>query len=424
MRKHLHSLLALLISIPATASITGVVINSDGQPIAGAKVSIYAPETIEAHRLRLVSAKPDRTALSSMNTDSKGTFNFESPKDQRVVDLTIEANGYAPDAMRLLADDEAGAIALLAAPMQRGTITASGKAVAGATVVWMGNSSDFLSKTDAEGHYSVPDPSKWANRLIIVHPDYAIVDETLPFRTAPKLDRTLNTGVTIKGRVVSEDGKTAVAKAPLLIDDFPLAVTGDDGTFTITHAPANWQELQTRSGNLAGVRARVTADAAVNIRLVRSGRITGTVRDAKTQLPLASAEVRLAPEMQFSMRVRGFNAAGAPSAIESVLTDAKGNFTLSVPASRYRLAALYPGSTVANASISVTAGQTVNKTMYPAARARVSGVVANEDRRPVAGARLIAAPLRDGGGPMMLGPAMRFQQDMTAFSGPDGRFVL
>ena len=51
MRKHLLLFLALLISIPAAASITGVVINSDGQPIAGAKVSLYAPETIEAHRL-------------------------------------------------------------------------------------------------------------------------------------------------------------------------------------------------------------------------------------------------------------------------------------------------------------------------------------------------------------------------------------
>src|SRR5579872_3180825 len=147
MCKRILSILALLIATSATASITGVVINNDGQPIAGAKVSIYAPETIAAHRLRLVSATPERTAIATATTDSKGAFNFESPKGQQVVDLTIEANGYAPDATRLLADDEAGAIALSAAPMQRGTITANGKGVAGAVVVWFGNTTDFTAKT-------------------------------------------------------------------------------------------------------------------------------------------------------------------------------------------------------------------------------------------------------------------------------------
>src|SRR5438128_489119 len=188
MRKHLLALLSLLFTIPATASITGVVINSDGQPIAGAKISIFAPETIEAHWLRLVSQNPTRSALATQTTDSKGTFNFESPKDQKVVDLTIEANGFAPDATRLLADDEAGAIALIAAPMQRGTITAEGKPVSGATIIWLGGNSDVLTKTDADGRYTVPDPSKWANRLIIIHPDHAIVDEARTFRTSPNLN--------------------------------------------------------------------------------------------------------------------------------------------------------------------------------------------------------------------------------------------
>src|SRR5438128_6082821 len=188
MHKRFLSLLSLFIAIPAAASISGVVINSDGQPIAGGRVSIYAPETIEAQRLRLVSQTPARTALATQTTDSKGTFNFESPKDQKVVDLTIEANGFAPDATRLFADDEAGAIALIAAPMQRGTITAEGKPVSGATIIWLGGNSDVLTKTDADGRYTVPDPSKWANRLIIIHPDHAIVDEARTFRTSPNLN--------------------------------------------------------------------------------------------------------------------------------------------------------------------------------------------------------------------------------------------
>ena len=103
MRKHLLPLLSLLIVIPAAASISGVVITTDGQPIAGAKISIYAPETIEAHRVRLFSKSANRTPLSSKQTDSKGTFVFDSPKDQSVVDVQVEATGFAPESVRLLA---------------------------------------------------------------------------------------------------------------------------------------------------------------------------------------------------------------------------------------------------------------------------------------------------------------------------------
>src|ERR1700737_2311826 len=119
MRARLLSALIPFIALPLAASITGVVINIDGQPIAGARVSIYAPETIGARRLRLFSKTPERAALATKQTDSKGTFSFDSPKDQSLVDLRVEATGFAPDSNRLLADDEAGAIALTPAPNQR-----------------------------------------------------------------------------------------------------------------------------------------------------------------------------------------------------------------------------------------------------------------------------------------------------------------
>src|SRR6266550_4876011 len=106
MRARLLSIFAFFIALPLAASITGVVINTDGQPIAGAKVSMYAPETVDARRTRLFSKTPERTALASKQTDSKGTFSFDSPKDQSIVEVRVEAAGYAPDAIRLLADDE------------------------------------------------------------------------------------------------------------------------------------------------------------------------------------------------------------------------------------------------------------------------------------------------------------------------------
>src|SRR5260370_6599650 len=127
MRARLLSTLTFLITLPLIANITGVVINTDGQPVAGAKVSIYAPETVAARRTRFLAKTPERTALATTATDSKGTFSFDSPKEQPVVDLRVEANGFAPDSLRLLANDEAGAVALAAAASTQGKVTANGK---------------------------------------------------------------------------------------------------------------------------------------------------------------------------------------------------------------------------------------------------------------------------------------------------------
>ncbi len=149
---------AFLSASSALAAISGTVINSDGQPIAGAKVSMYAPETLEARRARLMSNTPERAPLATRQSDSRGNFSFDTPKEP-VVDLRIEAAGFAPDALRLLGDDEAGAIALAAAPMQKGTITANEKPVAGATVVWSA-AAEYVTTTDGDGHYNVPDPNK------------------------------------------------------------------------------------------------------------------------------------------------------------------------------------------------------------------------------------------------------------------------
>src|ERR1700682_2295100 len=125
----------LLTASTVFASISGTVINSDGQPIAGAKVSMFVPETIDARRARLMSKTPERAPLVAKQTDGKGTFTFDSP-NEAVVDLRIEAAVFGPDALRVVADEDIGAIALVTAPMQKGTMTANGKPLAGATLVW------------------------------------------------------------------------------------------------------------------------------------------------------------------------------------------------------------------------------------------------------------------------------------------------
>ena len=134
LRSIVSAVASIVISFPAFAAITGTVINADGQPVAGAKISVFAPETTDARRLRVLSKTPVRTPLATATSDSRGNFSIESPKEP-VLDLRFEAAGFAPEAERVLPDEELGAIAMFPAAMQSGTITAGGKPVAGAQVL-------------------------------------------------------------------------------------------------------------------------------------------------------------------------------------------------------------------------------------------------------------------------------------------------
>src|ERR1700674_3149238 len=100
-RMHSHSRLwlsvaaSILTALPTAAAITGTVINTDGQPVASAKVSVYTPETIDARRARLVSKTTERTPLASVTTSANGAFSIDTPKGQTLFDLRMEGAGFA-----------------------------------------------------------------------------------------------------------------------------------------------------------------------------------------------------------------------------------------------------------------------------------------------------------------------------------------
>jgi len=400
-----------LITLPTFAAITGTVMTKDGQPIAGAKVSLFAPESAEARRARYLSKAPDRVAVTSVQTDSKGLYKLDTPKDP-VVELRIEAKGYAPDSLRVMAEDDAGAIALAAAPAKQGTITAGGKAVAGATVIW-GGSAEVVSTTDAAGHYSVPDPEKWAIRVVVVHPDYAVLEDSNRLDNRKKgPDRTLDAGVALSGRVVAADGQTPAAKAAVSVDVWPLATTADDGTFSIPHAAKKWETVEARSGDRIGVRARGSA-GPVTVKLAPAASLSGSLRDAKSR-PLVGAEVQLLEG--------GFRFGG--STRYSTTTDAKGNYSLPmVRPGSYQVNGVHPGYAIVGGPVSLSAGQRGQKTLSGTEYARISGSVVDEDKRPVAAAAVSARAIsRD---PMAFMMMMRGgQQNGDGLSGPDGRFVV
>src|SRR5687767_7351991 len=89
----------LFITIPVLAAVTGTVMTSEGQPIAGATISAYAYEPFDAWYERINSSKPERTAVASVKTDGSGRFSIELPKDA-FEQIRVEAAGFAPQSQR------------------------------------------------------------------------------------------------------------------------------------------------------------------------------------------------------------------------------------------------------------------------------------------------------------------------------------
>lgn len=398
-------LVTIVAGVQSQAAITGVVMSRDGVAISGAHVSVSAIETSEVRRVRYLSAEPRRPELASVETDAKGAFKLESPKDA-TLDLVVTANGYAPVLQRIERDQDVGAIALRPAPMKSGTITAGGKPVAGATVVGVYASSEYVAKTDDAGRYSVPDPKQWATRMIVVHPDWALLDEqNRSDGFGRTMDRTLSRGVSISGRVVNADGSAGVSGAKLLVDDWSAGESGENGAFTIAHAPAAWKVIEARSGSLRGTRA-ATTKGDVAVRLGPAGILMGVIRDAKTQQPITGAVVSV------GVQQRG-EAAGA-------ITDAKGVYSVVVRPGTYDVVASHPAFAQRNESAGAIAGKTIDKSLSLTHLARVSGSVAFDDKTPAVAAVIGEEDASD----QRFGVPPSIRYDRTAYAGPDGRFSI
>ena len=70
--QRLLALLVAILAVPLHATITGSVMNADGQAIAGAKISVYGPETLSARRERLASKTPDRVGTVHLDNAVSG----------------------------------------------------------------------------------------------------------------------------------------------------------------------------------------------------------------------------------------------------------------------------------------------------------------------------------------------------------------
>jgi len=385
-----------LFSFRALAAITGTVINENGEAVRGASVSAFAVETTDQQRERMLLADPARKPLATVQTDAKGNFSIDVKVP--VADLRIEAAGQAPITERVAANEDAGVLQIGVVSLKQGTITANGKPLAGAIVIVNG---DSVITTDAAGRYALPDPKRAASRIIVRHPDYALAERTVAPFLSTKIDFALSRGTPLTGRVVAADGETAVADAIIEIDDMPVTRSAADGTFSIGHAPRA-KQIVARSEH------RIAIGAGPTLRLAKSATLTGTIRDAKTSLPLPNVEVRA-------------NTPRVSRTAASALTDVKGNYAISgLPGGEYELTAVHPAYAIPILPIDVTAGAAAHKILYAAPLGRITGSVIDEDQRGVSGVRLSARLINAEPAPVRRS-VLRTQRAITA---PDGRFLV
>lgn len=407
MRSASTAALALsLLALPALAAVTGTVMTGDGAAIAGARVSLYALESPDARYARLLSDAPEALPLATTQTDSKGNFTLDSPKDA-TVSLRVFARGYEPREQMIERDETVGAIALSKGETRTGSVTAAGKPVANALVSIQYGNFEYVTRTNAEGRYDAPDPKR-ARSIAVVHPGYAVDEEIFLTNTGQRLDRSLSAGVTLTGRTTTSDGSSGISKATVMVDGWPLATSADDGAFAIAHAPAKWTQLVARKDALLGQRA-FSSDKTQTIRMAKAGTIAGRVTDAKTKLPVAGAVIRLGQRRTFLV--------DTPTI---AISDAKGAYTLIVPPGTYMSWPAHPAYDGAPLDISVTAGQTVTRDLTLDPLARVTGVVVDEGKKLVAAANVMQEESRDL---MMRGP-FRMMRDSAVISAPDGRFAI
>jgi len=346
---------SLSICAAAQAAITGSVVDLEGKPIAGATVRAFAAEGSDAMRARLVAGKIERDPVASVQSAENGSFSIEL-KTPGAVDVTVDAPSRRRTTIPTVDGDDLGSI-ILASPSTRTVrVTSGGKPVANAIVV----SGLDVQRTNASGEV----PAEIGGTYIVVHPDYAISARGgLANATEIKLSR----GVAVRGRVVK--GADPLAHAIVSINGWPLAETGDDGTFAIAHAPDGWQSISAVHGSDVGSASRSKA-ASVEIPLAAGATFTGTVREIKRGVAVSGARMAL-------------NGPDDTSAI--ALTDAKGSFTFAPLLPRaYSINGMHPSYAIEQAGLGLPAKRSLVFAAQPFARAR--GHIFDEDKKPVAGA--------------------------------------
>ena len=346
----------LFVSVSSFAAITGVVTPPT------ARVRAFAPETFQVMTARLLAGAPDPQPLATATPNATGAFSIDV-KGAPVVDLFFEADGHESLRVTAAEGEDIGDVFLQPQRRERVRLLSDGKPLAGA-IVW----SDLLppTRTDSRGTMA-----RMRGGAYVIHPDVGFATALFP---ADGSDADVQSLPGVRGRVTHADGSPA-AGVTIYAAGVPIAHSGDDGRFAISHLPASAKSIVTIDGNEIAVAPRTASE--LNLVLKPGASISGSVTAGGR--PVAGAIVKLQR---------------ADSDRWDAITDAKGQYAIApLPPGTWSGSVEHPLYSSASAAQIVVSGATTHS-FAVSPQAVIRGTVMTEEGKPAAGALVSYAGAR------------------------------
>ena len=288
------------VMLQAGTSVSGVVQDAEGKPIAGVRVTPGGATVGEDYE-NSVQFGQNLAQEFSVQSGEDGTFSFDGVP----LDATVYAFIKDPRFATTYAQSKAGAVLTLKAlptPKISGRVVGpDGAPRAGIEVTASGFGEDAAVLTDAQGRYTLaPVPVENGVQVQFRDPKNELL---APTQQVPKLapgeektlaDVQLSRGVLVTGRVVDEDEKPVVG-ASLYSQSEEQLTTDKDGKFQMRVAPGRGylsisSETHVHPGDGGGGRQlNVPKDQETfdlgDIKMVRGGFIEGTARAEDGSIP-------------------------------------------------------------------------------------------------------------------------------------------
>jgi protocatechuate 3,4-dioxygenase beta subunit len=413
MRPKLAFCLLLSASPVLAGELTGRLTLND-RPAAGVTVHAYPFETTEEEMRRLARREPPLSPLATAVSDAKGEYRLvlETPTGAPGRLVWVNAAGgrgaaarYVPGVFDSSESDELDEVALGPAARVFGRVVdTAGAPVAGADVFLGGVSYPMrTTRTGPDGAFAFDVGAEAGNDIHVAKAGFAGARAADVRAGAPRTI-VLARPAGLSGTVLSRDGAApavgALVRAEARGGIPAYAETDGEGRFSLPDVAPGRVSLSVRAGesgtgNLASVPVPFSSDKPLAVRLLPVPTFAGRVFDATARRPLAGARVRV-----FVRGGRG----------PVLRTDASGRFSA-------------PGSgAVTTVIVSASRYVTVSRAVLPGAAtldvflrvgATVTGLVSDEERKPVAGARLRALRTAADAAAERELPAARTREDGT-----------
>lgn len=381
------------ILFPRGVSLSGVVTNTSGDPISGARLRANRTERGRLGAQVMIRAMQgsDEPAL----TDARGRFDLKV--EEGSWDLTADADGFAAARLNAIQVDdsiEPIEVVLEEGVAVQGRVVRSGVGIADVMINVL--SRDRIREpinTGPDGSFLVEDLPRGSVTLIAVKPDELIQEMRSVTAPDPGLMIEIPPGGTVRGHVLDATTNEPVpdfqaGPSPERRIRMPGSLQSfhsEEGVFVIENVPPGRHELIVQAPGyleetLRGIEIKegeVVDD--IQVELKRGIRVTGTVRDSDGR-PISGVSVSLESDEQNPL------AQIMPAFLSDSTTDSSGRYTIpSAPPGETTIVFAHENYVATRKSVDFKGEELTVDAILSSGRT-VSGVVVTEAGAPVSGA--------------------------------------